>query len=286
MSKIIGLLCVRNESWILNVSARAALNYCDELVIVDHASTDETERIVHDLNGEYPWRIQYSRWHDPEWKEMEIRQHSLELGRKFRGTHFVMVDADEVLTANLLPQIGDWIKGLKPGEVLDLPMIPMRDLDHYQDDDSVWSRAFISTAFADAPNLTWKPSIDGYQHHHRLPYGTNPKVVKPLAWMSKGGVMHLQFANERRLLAKHILYAMNDHLRWPGRETVQELNWKYGQALQPPRNLTAADPSWWAPYDKSKIKLDGIPWQEFEIRRLVKEHGIEKFAGLDFRGWK
>ena len=43
--------------------------------------------------------------------------------------------------------------------------------------------------------------------------------------------MHLQFANKRRLLAKHVWYRMIEHLRWPGRTPVTVLNSKYDQAL-------------------------------------------------------
>jgi hypothetical protein len=38
--KLIGLMPVRGEDWILGLSARAALMWCDELVILLHSCTD------------------------------------------------------------------------------------------------------------------------------------------------------------------------------------------------------------------------------------------------------
>ena len=43
--KIIGLMAARNEQWCLGLSARAALMWLDELVILDHASTGRKHAI-------------------------------------------------------------------------------------------------------------------------------------------------------------------------------------------------------------------------------------------------
>src|SRR3990167_7796994 len=104
--KLIGLMCVKNESWVLGLSARAALRWCDEIVMVNHSSTDDTVVVIQELEREFPWRIQYSHWEDKgEWDEMEMREHSLLLGRKFGGTHFAVIDADEIVTGNLLSSV-------------------------------------------------------------------------------------------------------------------------------------------------------------------------------------
>ena len=45
---------VRNEAWCLGLTARAALKWCDELVILDHASNDATgENILLPLEEEF-----------------------------------------------------------------------------------------------------------------------------------------------------------------------------------------------------------------------------------------
>lgn len=305
--RLTGLMVVKNEDWILGTSLRACMMWLDQVVVVDHSSSDGTAKIINEVTGDYPFRVHYSRWedkktiklanafdgeirdvqvHDPDapWDEMTVRQHSLLLGRKFGGTHFAIVDADEVLTGNLLTTIRSQIGALDPGRCLDLPMLAMRTADRYQDDDSDWSRSWLTLAFADRPDLTFKPGVDGYHHHHRKPYGVYDPSFRYLSNKNDGGVMHFQFAAHRRLLAKHVLYRMVDHLRWPGRESVEQLNRKYDNALRPPKNLRQVPREFIEYYDMGRLKLDGWAYQEAEIRKLVERHGLEAFAGLDLKG--
>ena len=309
--KLMGLMVVRNEDWVLRCSLNAALSWCDEVVLVDHSSSDGTGDILKEAAAYHPYRVHYSRWgpmvtkstssrfdgtpikiqvldetNEARWDEMEMRQHSLDLGRKFGGTHFAIIDGDEILTSNLVDQVRPWFNKLEHGKLLELPMLAMRSLDEYQDDSSVWSRAFITLGFRDEPILTWKPQSDGYQHHNRPPYPLQGReTLRPITEKKQGGVMHLQFANKRRLLAKHVLYRLADYFRWPNRDTIKTLNEKYDQALKVPEAVTKVHPSWWSLYDKHTINLQGVPWQEWEIKRLIGVHGREKCSGLDLKGF-
>lgn len=301
--KLIGVMICRNEDWCLGASIPAALRWVDELVLVDHCSHDGTVDLFSHLSTYYPNRIWYSRWEptkkiphwstqenkeielevvDPSapWDEMAMRENSLLLARKHKATHVAIIDADEILTANLTDRIRGEFEALAPAMQLDVPMLAMRNLDEYQDDGSLWSTAWLTLGFADAPELTWKPAGDGYQHHHRSPYGITAER-RFLVDKKDGGVMHLQFANRRRLLAKHWLYAYTDHLRWFGRETVEKLSWKYSLALEAPKNLSPVPYEWWQGHRKEAIRLTGIPWQEMKLRELIRDHGEKKFEGIN-----
>jgi hypothetical protein len=282
--KLIGLMLVRNEDWIIGCSLRAALKWCDTVVVLDHASIDRTPEIVKECDPSGT-RVLYDRCDDAEqWNEMELRQRTLEMGRTAGGTHFAIIDADEIPTGNVMTRLREWVVGLNAGDLLELPMLAMRTLTEYQDDDSVWSRAWLTLAFKDGPHLSWKPAVDGYQHHNRPPHGASGVRVRPIKH-GEGGVMHLQFMNHPRLLCKHIAYRMSDRLRWPGRETVQALNWKYDQALQEPKKLTRVPQSWLEDNTYPEFINIDVPWQEAEIRRLLALHGREAFAGLDLKGF-
>lgn len=304
--RLTGLMIVRNEDWILGLSLRVAMKWLDQIVVVDHSSTDATYNIINQVTGEYPYRVHYSRWTDtktvkmansfdgeirdvqvpdPEayWDEMTVRQHSLEVGRKFGGTHYAIVDADEIPTANILKDLRYQIDCLPPGNCLDVPMLAMRTLDKYQDDDTVWSKAWITVGFCDKPGLTWKPAEDGYHHHHRKPYGVDDPSIRYLTDKKDGGIMHFQFANKRRLLAKHVYYRMFEHLRWPGRMAPEELNHKYDAALFEPATMSKLPEEFMQGYDKALINLNGYAYQEGEIKRLLVRHKREAFAGLDLK---
>lgn len=99
--KIVGLIQVRNEASIIECNLRAFTCYVDALVILDDASNDATLTIIKKLSTELPIeRIienKQSAWQTG--KEIDNRQKLLEEGRNIGGTHFVMLDADEILSA-------------------------------------------------------------------------------------------------------------------------------------------------------------------------------------------
>ena len=98
--------------------------------------------------------------------------------------------------------------------------------------------------------------------------------------------MHLQFADWRRLVAKHALYKVTERLRWPDKP-IAEIDRMYSQALDEREIAFAPAPAeWWAPYQPwlKYLNCDREPWQEAEVRRLLNLHGPQKFAGLNLHG--
>src|SRR5437868_14507474 len=101
--KLIGMMPVRNEAWCLGLSARVALMWCDKLVIRVHSSSDGSWEIVNELVFEYPGgRVRAIQGGESEWDEMAHRQNMLNSARLRGATHLAIIDADEVLTGNLL----------------------------------------------------------------------------------------------------------------------------------------------------------------------------------------
>ncbi len=279
--KLIALMPARNEAWIIGLSLRVALRWCDEAVVLDHASTDETPAILAGIAEEHPGRVHILWESAPVWQEMAHRQRLLNEGRARGGTHFALVDADEVLTGDLLPVVRQRVESLRPGRYLRSRMFCMwRGTDQYRDDRSVWSnRTDLALAFADCPGLCWRAD-NGYDHHHREPYGVR---LGGVFLNADGGVMHMQFASWRRLTAKHALYKMTERIRWP-QKAVAEIDAMYNMALdESGLGLAAAPRGWWMPYRGllPHLKLDHEPWQEAECRRLMELHGPEIFADLN-----
>lgn len=277
--KIVGVMLCRNESWIIGASIPAALRWVDHLVFVDHSSTDNSVEIAK-RHGD---RVSIYSWSETEkWSEMAMRQFSLVKAREHGATHIAIIDADEILTANLDDKIREHFSHLEPCEVIEVPMLAMRALDVYQDDETVWSHAWLTLGFRDAERLTWKPTEDGYDFHQRPPKGcTYPKrFVKS---KDDGGVMHFQFSNRRRLVSKHWCYAYTEWVRWPLRRTKSELNKLYSMALERPQHLGALPQEWWGNREKREIKLDGTPWHDDELRRLISLHGEAHFEGIQLK---
>jgi hypothetical protein len=286
--RLIGMMPCRNEDWILGLSVRAALMWCDALVILNHASTDKTAEIVCEVQAQFPGRVHCFSDSDQQWREMDHRQELLNVSRACGATHLAIIDADEVLTGNLLDSIRTHIESMPRGCILQLPGYNLRGgLDRYHAN-GIWGQRWFSTAFQDDPLLGWS----GDRFHQREPGGKVMHQVRDIM-QGQGGIMHLWGASERRLIAKHAAYKMIETLRWPDK-SKQEIDRLYNLAFVPSANMqcdqnwryAAVPAEWWAPYSDllSCVKLDAVPWQEEMCRTFHVEHGADRFAGLDLFG--
>lgn len=300
--RLIGLMPARNEEYALGLSLRAALMWCDAVVVLDHASTDRTREILMDIDKEQPGRIQIMTEQSPGWNEMEHRQSMLRSAREvWHATHIAIVDADEILTGfPLIPVQPAGANGVQSGirqlierigahQILHLPGYNLRGNICRYHSSGIWGERWFSTAFQDDPRLSWT----GDRFHHREPMGVSLKPYKPIA-QHHGGIMHLWGASERRLRAKSALYKITERLRWPDKP-IAEINEMYGWAIYGRPRVPGDKPTewqyrtvpadWWAPYGHlmKHLHLDAEPWQEAEVRRLVSEHPSVA-QGLDLFG--
>lgn len=273
--KIVAVMLARNEAWVLRASLDAALRWCDHVVVLNHASTDAT-RAIAATAANATKRVTVGDWTDGEhWLEMDARESSLRVARELGATHIAITDADEILTHNNVVDVRGWFERLKPGECLDLPMIaPWKSLDQY----TTGIGSQITLGFMDKPDLAWRPRGDEkYHYHQRSPQGSGQHViVNP----PHGGVMHLQFANWRRFIAKHRHYMASERVRWP-MYRPEDINQKYSWWTRLTHELRAVHPSWWGDYKRADIALDGESWYEPALAEITAKHG-DKFAGLDF----
>jgi glycosyltransferase involved in cell wall biosynthesis len=292
--KIVAIMPVRNEDWILGLSARALLRWVDELVILDHCSTDNSRMLEYALGEEYSGRVFVLNNDEPVWYEMAHRQLMLEWARARGATHIVTMDADEVLSANLVPFIREIIEVTPSLATLTLPWICLRDSIDEHHASGLWAEQSASMAFQDEPRCEWKQR-NGYDFHHRHPMG-RPNLPHSPVSRHNGGILHLQYSNRRRLLAKQALYKMTEVVRWPGRDTIDEINKRYNYSVYgapsrprggvPQFDVASVPAEWWNGYEGLMQHLDlcRLPWQEAECHALIEKHGPSKFAGLDLFG--
>jgi len=293
--KIVAIMPARNEDWVLGLSARALLQWVDELVILDHCSTDASREIERQLIWENDLdRVSTIEVEDPVWFEMAHRQKLLSAAREDGATHIVTIDADEVVSANLVPHMRDIVADIPPGHVLQLPWITCRDSIYQQHRTGIWAEQHASAAFVDDPKLFWSQR-NGYDFHQRAPMGQPERPFWPIKH-SGGGILHLQYSSRRRLLAKQALYKMTEILRWPGKDTLSQINQRYNWAVYGcvhgdnpdtiTHDLVPVPEEWWAGYGNlmGYLHVDAEPWQESECRRLVDAHGRHHFQGLDLFG--
>jgi hypothetical protein len=288
--KLINILPVHNEAWVLELCLRSLLRWTDAVVVLLHACTDSSGKIVERIASE-TGRISILREDNQTWQEMSHRQRMLTEARRMGATHVSLFDCDEILTGNLLPDIRLHIDRLPPCGVLELPGYNLRHGIERYHANGVWGNRWFAAAFADDRRLGWS----GDRFHHREPMGPARKVR--YIPQGQGGIMHLWGASERRLIAKHRLYKIRERILWPSK-SVTEIDAMYSLAIhgQPGTNamlgqfgtpenwIYAPVPeSWWSPYCDvlPSLDLDAAPAADAECDALLKEHGAERFAGMD-----
>jgi hypothetical protein len=277
---LIGMMLVRNEDWCLGLSLRVALRWCDSVVVMLHACTDRSSEIVSEIQAEAPGRVHVLVVSETSWFEMIQRQDVLRDARELGATHVAIIDADEVLTGNLLPTIRGTIHDTPANHIAFLPGYNLRGgIDRYHSS-GVWGNRWFSVAFRDSLDLHWA----GDRFHHREPMGKPLTPWRPVA-QGQGGVMHLWGASERRLRAKHALYKLAERIRWP-EKPVPAIDAQYSLAIKDTGWRFSPTPEcWWNAYRDLMpyLHVDAEPWQEEECRRLVSQYpGVE--SGFDLFG--
>ena len=269
---IIALMPVRNAGWCLRYTLPALLQWVDAAVVLLHDCTDDTRDAIRTMPSGRVFEL-FDGCRD--WFEASQRQRLLEVGRKIGGTHFVTLDSDEALTANLVPGIRARVEALQPGQVLDLPWLNLwRTRDAYAVD--LFHVGTTPVAFGDRLDLAYPTS--GYQMHHRVPpqagYRPRPTTAEG---RKTGGVLHLQALSWRRAVARQAKNKALEAARWPSyRGGLTEIDARHDRSLGLGRRVELAQvpSSWWAHgLDPALIREDEEPWEAAECRRLVAEHG-------------
>lgn len=283
--RLVGLMPVRNEDWCLGLTLRAALKWCDDVVVFLHHCTDRSADIAESVMLEHDGRVHLIYEDSDRWDEMVHRQQMLMRARELGATRVAIVDADEILTANLIESIRRLVELPGKGWLIKLPLYNLRGgLDKYHAN-GIWGERWVSVVFTEDSRLYWQ----GDRFHHREPMGMVFRSMNAVS-QGSGGVMHLWGASERRLIAKHALYKVIERLRWPG-QSVSQIDRTYNMAFDPGAEpafeqswrYSPVPEEWWSGYKDLMpyLNVDADPWQAAEVRRQVELHGIDKFSGLD-----
>ena len=265
MQKIISLTICRNSAWSIKPVIEHALQYCDAAVVLVHASTDNTVDILRCLDD----RVHILEAKAGPWDEMTHRQKTLEQGRSLGGTHFVILDDDEMMAQHLVAVARDRIQQLQPGELMRMPMPNLwRSVNQYRSDPgNAFSKCVKSVAFADSPELHWKAS-NGYQHHHTHPHNSRAHLWAP---DGPAGWMHFQHANWNRLITKQHWYMCMELCRYG------EIRANYRGTMDETGIEFTPVPVAWVSSLRDQLDLEATPWQVQDIKRMVAEKGLRFF---------
>lgn len=257
--KIIAMLPVKNESWVLEHCLRS-LSFCDEILAIDDNSTDSTRAILEKYNCII---LGLDTQTKIGWKEFEIRSFLLSEARKRNATHLVAIDADEMFSDDFVINARATIEKLPLGEPLSLPWVNI--LSTTKSYSPTVKKQFI--IHDDATSLFRKT----FMHVPRVPtYHLGTVLEEPNA------VIHFQHLNIARNAYKNVWYMMSELLkrdRQPFRINAMYRHNTLKVARHDILTLTKRD--------LPDPRNDTAIWQRDKISEMFAEKGIKFFEPLD-----
>lgn len=269
--KIITLVPVKNEAWILRFSLKNFSLFSDEILILDDGSTDESTNISSSFK-----KVTIIPFCEKEnHVNMSHRRNILlNEGRRRGGTHFVMLDADEVFAATFVANMESDLLRMNPGQKLLLPWLFV----------GVRNGTFV---FDTNQKTNYKDFIfcdDGISSYEEkfLSEPRTPGTLKKLIAVSfeQGAVYHLQNLAVKRNQFKQAWYRVNELLK--GDRSAKRINATYDYT----KNLYVRNP---IPVQDTFV-LENYPLIEKDadydfyldrIKELFRKKNVLFFEGLD-----
>lgn len=270
--KIIALLPVKNEAWILPTYLSSIKKIADEIIAINDESTDNSKQILIDAGA---FVYNNKEIVKSGWAEYSIRQNLLKLGREHGGTHFICLDADEVLSANFLKNGRDIIAKLLPGQKIFFRWVNLwKNIKFYRDDSSPLSNIMKDFIFYDNKN--------SFHEYAFLGVGRTPgkSSIEQSVYLkeSDGVVIHFQFAAWKITQLKQAWYRCSELIK--GERNAKRINNTYAITLDNPKIKLSPVPEEWL---KDIILPNAMPEKSWHLEKILSwfdEYGIEKFEPL------
>lgn len=279
-AKIVGLVPGRNESIYLKQFFKALSLFTDAIVYLDDASTDESVKIAESMAKECKIEkiITKKKWVRDEPGD---RNAMLKAGRSIGGTHFIVIDADEMLTSNWLKNklLRKKILELQPGDQIFLTWIQLwRDVNNYRFDDSVWTNNMKSFIFCDDGKCRYRSQ---FIHTSRTPKNLKGKIHRIEGY--EYGMLHFQFVNWRNLLVKQAWYRCLERIRTP-EKSCAAINKIYAPSKDETNLHVESSPKdWFKMYNFIDFSVfqKTEKWRETQVINWLEQYGNDYFCNLD-----
>jgi Glycosyl transferase family 2 len=271
--KVVGLMPVRNEAWVLRQSLASLTAFCDVVIVSDQRSEDGSPTICREFPSVVVLESAEARVCE------QARWELLDAARGYDGRNLLWwSDADELVSPRLA---NAWIQSardrLQPGTAIDCLFYHLwGSADRYRNDRSLYQPHWKSIAVVDDRRMNYDRSLTLPLHEPRVAADGGSRV------RAEGvPVFHLQWLLPRRNQMKQAWYRCRELME--GGKSAAEINRRYAIALPAPGARTSAVPrDWIADLTFPDTSVDAEPsWQEREIFTWFDTRGVEFFEALE-----
>lgn len=275
MMKVVALLPVKNEEWILRSCLSSVSRIADIIIVLDDGSTDNSIEIAKEFGSII------KSMPSPPGKPIAMslrRKVLLQEGRRLKGTHFIWLDADEAFTHPFVKSSVELIRQLRPGQKLMMQWLCLwKSTCNYRNDNSVWSNNFKDFIVCDKEGYGFE---DRYLSEGRTPglnTANNCIAVKP----EQGAVLHFQFVPWKRFQMKQAWYRCSELIQNP--QNASGINVTYSVTLNDNRVELEPIKKDWLKSIHLELDLEQTPvgWHLNEIIEWFDQFGVEFFEPLE-----
>lgn len=265
--KVIVICPVRNESWIIEEFINAAAEFADQIILGDHGSTDNTVELAskHD-------KVRIIKSKQSGFEEAARRNELITEARSIGvGNVILAIDADELIDPRFLAAGGiDQLKNLPVGTRIFFPHFNITP-----GGKRYWKSPVGATGFVDDGSLH-----SGAQRIH-FPRIPNPsKSIGPLRRYRHpfGGLIHLQYLNWDRVLAKTRWYKAWESVHHPDRSTLQ-IHRRYSHIDRVQSRRALSNPKEWdlffshlgIPKAIERSRVNSETWWDKDLQQLLPQ---------------
>jgi hypothetical protein len=273
--KIIALLPVKNEAWVLGHTLTSLSGFCDVILIHDQQSTDRSREIA----AGFP-RAVWIESSDSKICE-QARWQLWDIAREYDGSNLLWcTDADELVSPGLVRRfMADRAGELTAGTAIDCLYC------HFWNSPAryrtglggAYAPYFKPVAIVDDRRANYDRSRALPLHEERVPVGPGTPRLRAGAVP----VLHLQWLLPRRSQMRQAWYRCREWMQ--GGRTAVDINEQYAHTLPERFVPTAPVPAAWLDdVTLPGTAVDAEPtWQEADIRRWFDERGIEFFEPVE-----
>lgn len=279
--KVIALLPVRNEAWVLPHSLECLSAFCDVILVCDQGSDDGSRAVY----ARFPKVVVIDLPARPSGAIDHLPQHSrwvlLDAARNYSGCNLLWnTDADELIAPPVMNRWrNDPATSFEPRTFFACGYYHLwNSPSTYRDDGSAYSPQLKVVAYVDDRELDFQRSSSvAPLHEPRVPEVASHKRVEA----GDLPVLHLQWLFAERNQMKQAWYRGIELL--DGRTPAREINGRYACTLPAPRaRTTAVPPAWVEGLTFPDFSIDREPsWHEREILAWFDKHGPEFFEPLE-----